>query len=171
MMSQSGFQLTPRKSITQAPLNSFQMAYAPTMPLENTVPIAAPRVPKAGTGPKPRMNSTLNPMLPMVTASPSLSGVRESPAERSAPPSMKNSIMPKPNTNMMRTAYTGLVSCSGEARDEHAHAAEQRRQKDHDHEEDLQPNADTGIAGEADKMTDHGVVDHSLQPANHILQY
>ena len=115
MMSQSGFQFTPRKSMTQAPLNSFQIAYAPTIPLESTVPMAAPRVPNAGTGPKPRMNNTLNTMLPTVTARPSLSGVRASPAERSAPPSMKKSIIPKPNTNMMRRNGNDSLTTAGVA--------------------------------------------------------
>lgn len=48
------------------------------------------------------MSSTLKKILPIVSPMPSRMGVRESPAARNAPPSMKNIIMPNPNTNMMR---------------------------------------------------------------------
>ena len=41
-------------------------------------------------------------MFSTVIAMPSIIGVRASPAERSAPPSMKKTSMPLLNTNMMR---------------------------------------------------------------------
>jgi len=53
-----------------------------------TVPIAAPLVPNDGMGPKPRISTTFSAMLSSVVAIPSTIGVRASPAERSAPPSM-----------------------------------------------------------------------------------
>ena len=69
------------------------------------------------------------------------------------------------------TVHPGLVTSAGEARDEHPHAAEQRRQEHHDHEKDLQAHTNTRVAGKAHKVTDHGVVDHALQAANHTLQH
>ena len=74
------------------------------------VPIAAPAVPKAGIGPNPRMRITFRPALSTVMATPRIIGVRASPAERSAVPSMKNIIMPPLNRNMIRRK--GSASCS-----------------------------------------------------------
>src|SRR5436190_54504 len=85
------------------------------MPLAMLVPIAAPLVPNAGIGPSPRMSTTLNAMLSAVSASPSIIGVRASPAERSAPPSMKNTSCPLENTNMMRRNGSASVLTAGAA--------------------------------------------------------
>ena len=67
-----------------------------------TVPIAAPRVPKAGIGPRPLIRMTLKVIFRIVSAIPSRRGVRASPAERRAPPSIKNISIPKENTNIVR---------------------------------------------------------------------
>ena len=72
------------------------------MPAEITVPMAAPAVPKAGMGPRPRMRITLKTMFIPLMRIPRRRGVRASPAERNAPPVMKNISMPKEKTNMMR---------------------------------------------------------------------
>ena len=47
-----------------------------------------------------------------------------------------------------------VVARAGEARDEHAHAREQRRDEDDDDEEDLPAHADRGVAREADEVAD-----------------
>ena len=60
---------------------------------------------------------------------------------------------------------------AGEARHEHAHAGEQRRDEDDDDEEDLPADADGGVAGEADVVADHRVIDDALQPADGVLQH
>ena len=147
---------------------------------------------------------------------PSRSGVRASPAARSAPPSMKNISMPMLNTNIVRrngsaSARTSGVACTsssshgdsssraapartapmtdggeerlidravhpvglvgaGEARHQHAHAGEQRADEDDDDEEDLPAHADRGVAGEADVVPDHRVIDDPLQAADGVLQ-
>jgi hypothetical protein len=79
------------------------------MPDAIDVPIAAPRVPNAGIGPSPRISMTLSAMFNNVIVTPRIIGVRASPAERSAPPTMKKIIMPPLNTNMMRR--NGSASC------------------------------------------------------------
>jgi len=48
------------------------------------------------------MSTTLKTMFSAVIAMPSIIGVRASPAERNAPPSMKKIIMPLLNVNMIR---------------------------------------------------------------------
>ena len=63
----------------------------------------------------------------------------------------------------------GLVR-AGEARDEHAHAGEERGDEDDDDEEDLPAHADRRVAGEADVVADHRVIDDALQPADRVLQ-
>ncbi len=70
--------------------------------LAETVPMAAPRVPSAGMGPRPGISTTLNATFSTVMRMPSRSGVRASPAERSAPPSMKKSSIPMLKTNIVR---------------------------------------------------------------------
>ena len=181
-----------------------------------TVPIAAPRVPKAGIGPAPLMNTTFKQKLSTVIASPSRSGVRASPAARSAPPSMKNISSPMLPMNIVRrngsasarTAGVALTSVSsvgdsdvperrqdgerqhqrgeerlvdravdaifvvgaGEARDEHAHAGEQRADEDDDDEENLPADADGRIAGVADVVADQRVIDDALEAADRVLQ-
>ena len=190
---------------------------ADTVMLAMAVPIAAPRVPNAGNGPAPLMNTTLSTKLRTVIAMPSRSGVRASPAARSAPPSMKNISMPMLKTNIVRrngsaSARTAGVACTrssrrgdsdvaerrqnaerqdergeerlvdgavdlvvivraGEARDEHAHAGEQRADEDDDDEEDLPAHADRGVAGVADVVADQRVIDDALQAADGVLQH
>ena len=58
------------------------------------VPMAAPVVPKAGTGPSPAMKTTFRPMFNTVSRMPRRRGVWASPAERKAPPAMKKSRVP-----------------------------------------------------------------------------
>jgi hypothetical protein len=55
------------------------------------------------------MKTTFSTMFSTVSTMPSHIGVRASPAERSAPPSMKKIIMPLPKTNMIRK--NGSASC------------------------------------------------------------
>ena len=64
----------------------------------------------------------------------------------------------------------GIVG-AGEARDEHAHAGEERRDEDDDDEEDLPADADRGVAGEADVVADHHVIDDALEAADHVLDH
>ena len=87
---------------TQPPLQSFQSAKRPTIPKASDMPMAAPFVPSAGMGPSPRIRITLSAMLSTVVEMPSTIGVRASPADRSALPSMKNVIIPMLVRNMMR---------------------------------------------------------------------
>ena len=79
------------------------------------VPIAAPFVPKAGMGPSPRMKMTFNTMFRMVMLTPIIIGVRASPAERSAPLSMKNTSIPLLNRNMMRMNGNASAFTAGAA--------------------------------------------------------
>ena len=79
------------------------------------VPMAEPRVPNAGIGPSPRIRITLSTRFRSVIAIPSRMGVRASPAERSAPPSMKKIIMPLEKPNMMRRNGSASVFTSGAA--------------------------------------------------------
>ena len=93
-----------------------------TSALAADVPIAAPRTPNAGTGPQPGISTTLNATLSTVSAIPRRSGVRASPAARSAPPSMKNISMPMLNTNIVRrngsaSARTSGVACTSSSSD------------------------------------------------------
>src|SRR6266516_4262903 len=68
-----------------------------------------------GMGPSPRMRITLSTMLRTVSITPRRSGVRASPAERSAPPTMKNSSMPTLPTNMMRRNGRASTRTAGAA--------------------------------------------------------
>ncbi len=115
MMFQSGIRFMPLwNATTHLPLKRRTMAYPLTSAPAVTVPIAAPLVPKAGIGPRPRMKITLSVMFRMVSAIPSRNGVLASPAERSAPPSMKKSSMPNEKTNMMRRYGSASTCTSGE---------------------------------------------------------
>ena len=67
-----------------------------------TVPSAEPAVPSAGIGPQPRIRITLRTTFRIVIVTPSRSGVRASPAARSAEVSMKNSSMPMLKEKLMR---------------------------------------------------------------------
>ena len=58
---------------------------------------------------------TLKTMLSTVSAMPSRIGVRASPAERSAPPSMKNTSMPMLKMNMMRRNGSASAFTAGVA--------------------------------------------------------
>ena len=59
----------------------------------------------------------------------------------------------------------------GEAGHEHGHAGEQRAQKDDDNDDDLPADADGGIAGIADEMANHGLIDDSLEAGDDVLQH
>jgi len=74
-----------------------------------TVPIAAPIVPMMG------INVRLNTTVSAVMMTPSRSGVRESPAARNAPLSMKNSIMPMMPASMVRKKGSASFCTSGAA--------------------------------------------------------
>ena len=103
MTVKSGRQRIPRsKTTTHPPPHRRHMAYPATIHPEATLPMAAPVVPKAGTGPSPAMRITLRTMFSTVITTPMRSGVWASPAERSAPLSMKNIRLPKAKTNRMR---------------------------------------------------------------------
>jgi hypothetical protein len=65
--------------------------------------------------------------------------------------------------------FVGLVR-SGEPGNQHAHAREQRRDEDDDDKKDLPAHADRGVAGEANVVSDHRMIDDALQPTNGILQ-
>ncbi len=86
---------------TSRPENSSHNPAADTEMLAIAVPIAAPFVPNAGTGPAPLISTTLSTKFSTVRAMPRRSGVRASPAARSAPPSMKNISSPMLNTNIV----------------------------------------------------------------------
>ena len=60
---------------------------------------------------------------------------------------------------------------AGKARHQHPHAGVERTDEDDDHEEDLPADADRRVAGEADVVTDHHVIDDALEPADHVLQH
>ena len=79
------------------------------------MPIAAPFVPNAGIGPNPRMRMMFRTMLSAVITTPSTIGVFASPAERSAPPSMKKTSMPLLATNMIRRNGSASACTAGEA--------------------------------------------------------
>ena len=103
MMPQSGASGVPRPmATTHLPDRSSQIRYALTIMADRTLAMAAPAVPKEGIGPRPGIRITLRVMLRSVSTTPRRSGVRASPAARSAPPAMKNIIMPKQNTRRMR---------------------------------------------------------------------
>ena len=57
------------------------------------------------------------------------------------------------------------------ARDQHAHAREQRADEDDDDQEDLPADADRRVRGEADEVADHRMIDDALQPADRVLQH
>ena len=79
------------------------------------VPIAAPAVPYEGMGPSPRISTTLHTMLSAVITKPRIIGVRASPAERSAPPSMKKTSMPMLVMNMIRRNGSASACTAGAA--------------------------------------------------------
>ena len=66
-----------------------------------------------------------------------------------------------------------LVDIAGAdiARHQHGLAGEERRDEDDDDEEDLPADADGGVAGVADQVADQDVIDHALQPGDHVLQH
>ena len=103
MTRQSGANDMVRENrTTRLPEKSSQRAAAAVSPPAIAVPIAAPTVPNAGIGPSPRMSTTFSTTFSTVMATPSRSGVRASPAARSAPLTMKNIRWPKLKTNMTR---------------------------------------------------------------------
>ena len=72
------------------------------MPDAIDVPSADPAVPNDGIGPSPRIRMMFSTMFSTVIVSPSRSGVRASPAARSAADNMKNSSMPRLKTKLIR---------------------------------------------------------------------
>jgi hypothetical protein len=74
-----------------------------------TVPMAAPSVPRIG------IRTTLNAIVSAVISTPSRSGVRESPAARNAPLSMKKIIMPRMPTRITRRNGSASACTSGAA--------------------------------------------------------
>ena len=62
-----------------------------------------------------------------------------------------------------------MIVRAREACHEHAHAGEQRADEDDHDEEDLPAHTDGGVAGEADIVPDHHVIDNALQSADHVL--
>jgi hypothetical protein len=64
----------------------------------------------------------------------------------------------------------GLVR-AGEPGDQHTHPGKQRNDEDDNHEEDLPAHPDGGIAGVADEVADHRVVDDALHTADRVLQH
>ena len=60
---------------------------------------------------------------------------------------------------------------AGEARDEHAHAAEHGVREDDDDDHDLPADPDGGVGGIADEVADHRVVDDPLQARDGVLQH
>ena len=116
MIVQSGLRDALRGNVTtQPPCVNLRNAYRATIPEAITVPIAAPLVPNAGIGPAPRISTTLSPMFSNVIVMPRRIGVFASPAERSAPPSMKNTSMPQLNMNMMRRNGSASAFTAGAA--------------------------------------------------------
>src|ERR1700694_2581351 len=114
IMVQSGPSPWPRgKDTTHPPRQNFTSAYVDTRPDAITVPIAAPATPNAGMGPAPRISSTLSTMFKIVIAMPTIIGVRASPAERRAPPSMKKTSMPLLYMNMIRRNGSGSAFTAG----------------------------------------------------------
>ena len=103
------------KCTTSRPVQSIQTATADTLLLAMTVPIAAPRVPNAGIGPAPLMNTTFKQKLRTVIAIPRRKGVRASPAARSAPPSMKNISRPMLPVNISRRNGSASARTAGVA--------------------------------------------------------
>ena len=60
---------------------------------------------------------------------------------------------------------------AGKARHQHGHAGEQRSDEDNDDDDDLPTDADRSVAGVADEVTDHHVVDDPLQTGDDVLQH
>ena len=58
-----------------------------------------------------------------------------------------------------------------EAGDEHAHAGVERADEDDDDENDLPADADGGVGGEADEVSDQRVIDDALETTDHVLQH
>ena len=116
MISQSGPKPVLRgNETTHLPDQSFITAYPETSPDARQVPMAAPFVPNAGIGPSPRIRITLNTMFSTVRPIPNTIGVRASPADLRAPPSMKKISIPVLNTNMMRRKGSASAFTAGAA--------------------------------------------------------
>ena len=74
--------------MTKPPRQSLTIAYTATRPDAITVPIAEPAAPNAGIGPSPRIRMMFSIRFNAAMTTPRTIGVRASPAERSAPPSI-----------------------------------------------------------------------------------
>ena len=66
-------------------------------------------------GPRPRIRITFRTRFEIVSTRPRIIGVRASPAERSAPPSMKKTSMPLLNRNMTRRNGSASLFTAGAA--------------------------------------------------------
>ena len=64
-----------------------------------------------------------------------------------------------------------VIVGAGEPRHQHAHAGEERADEDDHDEKDLPAHADRRVAGEADVVPHHRVVDDPLQAADGVLQH
>ena len=186
-----------------------------TMRLADTVPIAAPRVPNAGTGPRPGIRMTLNATFSTVIRIPRrkrrarITGRSQRPAKHEEQQHADAEDEHRPQERQGLALHLGrrvhqieegrrqhiaerrqdderqddggqerLVNRpvdlfwlvrAGEPRDEHAHPREERGDEDDDDEEDLPADADGGVAGKADVVADHHVVDDALQTTDRVL--
>src|SRR6266704_2045891 len=148
------------------------------MPLTMTpaivLPTAAPAVPSRGKGPRPVMNAMLHTTFSAVYRMPRRNGVRASPAARSAPPIMKNSSMPRLPTNMMRRTGRAAARTAGAAytrpsNEVPQHAEHGHHERDED-DEDLNRDADRGVAGVPHEAAHQRVIHDPLQPTDEVLE-
>ena len=63
------------------------------------------------------------------------------------------------------------VTGAGVPRHQHAHAGVERADEDDDDQEDLPADPDGRVAGEADHLADHRVIDDALRAADRVLQH
>jgi len=90
MIAQSGlFGIDREKCTATRPVIIIQMPATDASVAAIDVPSAAPCAPNPGIGPAPRMRTMFSAMFRPTIHSPIRSGVRESPADLSAPASMK----------------------------------------------------------------------------------
>ena len=89
MILRSGRFGTPRKLTTTRPVAISQTPTPDASAEAIEVPSAAPWTPKPGIGPRPRISTMFSATFRPIIHSPMRSGVRASPADRSAPATMK----------------------------------------------------------------------------------
>ena len=88
MIPQSGRRRMPRRTTTSRPHNRYTASAL--LCAGDGGADRGTRAPMRGIGPQPGMQIMLNTMFRAVISTPKRSGVCASPAERSAPPTMKN---------------------------------------------------------------------------------